>query len=214
MNSYFVNRKEAGIKLASRLLDYKKENAVVLAIPRGGVPVAAEVAKELDLPLDIVLARKIGHPDNKEYAIGAASMNHFFITDREDVPENYVMEEFKSIRKTLNEMNEKFKIHRPEISINKKTVILIDDGVATGNTLLATVKLLKLEKPAGIIIAVPVATRNAINKLSKESDDVVVLIRPDSFPSVGSFYQEFEQVTDDEVMKLLDSFSKVGAKIS
>lgn len=207
MYPLFTNRKDAGIKLASRLMKYKEDTGVVLAIPRGGVPVATEIARALSFPMDIVLARKIGHPNNKEYAIGAASLNEFFIKDRDDISEKYISDELEIIRATLKNMDEKFTGYRNKISIKSKTIIIVDDGIATGNTILATIRLLRFSQPDKIIVAVPVATKSAVKMLSKETDDVVVLHTADEFDSVGSFYEEFNQVSDEEVQRLLKSVS-------
>ena len=207
MYPLFTNRKDAGIKLASRLMKYKEDTGVVLAIPRGGVPVATEIARALSFPMDIVLARKIGHPNNKEYAIGAASLNEFFIKDRDDISEKYISDELEIIRATLKNMDEKFTGYRNKISIKSKTIIIVDDGIATGNTILATIRLLRFSQPDKIIVAVPVATKSAVKMLSKETDDVVVLHTTDQFDSVGSFYEEFNQVSDEEVQRLLKSVS-------
>lgn len=212
MNSHFTNRYDAGKKLASLLLEYKNDNGIVLAIPRGGVPVAAEIARALNFPLGIVLVRKIGHPTNKEYSIGAASLYDFFITDREGVTENYIADELKSVRTILNSMNESFNIDTPKLNLNKKTVVLVDDGVATGNTIVASVKLLKLQKPARLIIAVPVATKDAIKKMAKIADEVITIISPEYLPSIGSFYEEFEQASNEEVKQLLKELSQLKEK--
>jgi putative phosphoribosyl transferase len=200
----FKNRLEAGKMLAKKLKKYGHEKGVVLAIPRGGVPVAYEVAKELDLPIDLVLIKKIGHPGNKEYAIGAASLTDYIIIPHQGVSESYIEQELTRVRSRLKEMYAKFMGDTEPESLLGKTVIVIDDGIATGNTLLATVQVLKKSKPAKIIIAVPVASRDAVTRLSKVVDEVVVVMVPETFYGVGAFYEDFAQVDDDEVLHYLN----------
>jgi len=129
--------------LASKLNKYKKDDGVVLAIPRGGIPVAYAVAKELDFPLELVLIKKIGHPMNKEYAIGAAGLTDYFVVEHENVSQEYIDLQIELIHKRLKEMQNKFIGNAAPLSLKDKTVIIVDDGIATGNTLLQTIKLLK-----------------------------------------------------------------------
>jgi predicted phosphoribosyltransferase len=200
----FRNRSEAGVMLASKLRKYQNCPGIVLAVPRGGIPVACEVAKELGLPLEIVLTKKIGHPFNKEYAIGAASLYDYFVVAGEEITVDYLENELKRIRMRLKEMHEKFMNNKEPESLEGKTVIVIDDGVATGNTLLGTIRVLRKSHPAKIILAVPVASRTAIQKLSPEVEEVVSLIVPDHFAGVSAFYENFEQVNDQEALNLLN----------
>jgi len=206
----FIDRIDAGLQLALKLKKYKNDDGVVLAIPRGGVSVAYAVAKELDFPLEVILTKKIGHPLNKEYAIGAASMYDYFIVPHENVSEAYIENELKEVRSRLNEMYINFYGKMETENLEGKTVLVIDDGIATGNTLMATVSLLRKSKPGKIIIGVPVASKNAVEKLSKVVDDIVVILILNSFHGVGSFYKNFEQVSDDEVLLYLDQLKQVG----
>lgn len=200
----FQDRIEAGFILASRLKKFKHIKGVVLAVPRGGVPVAFIVARELGFPLDIVLTKKIGHPMNKEYAIGAASLVDYFVVSHDDVSIEYVLEEVQRVRNRLKEMQQKFMADRnPEI-LKGKTVILVDDGIATGNTLSGTVNLLRKSAVEKIIIAVPVASAEAVQILSKEADELIVLEIPETFYGVGAYYENFEQVTDEQVVYYLE----------
>ncbi len=199
----FKNRIEAGKLLAKKLVAYKDKEGVILAVPRGGVPLAAEVARELHLPLDIILVKKIGHPFNKEYAIGAAGMNDSFVIPHENVSDTYVNEEIQRIRIRLKEMQHQFLGEREPINLQNKTIIVIDDGIATGNTLLATIKILKKSMPSKIIIATPVVSRSAAQKLEVEVDELVSLMIPEYFNSVGGFYDDFRQVEDQEVIDCL-----------
>jgi putative phosphoribosyl transferase len=203
----FKDRLEAGKQLAGILKKYKNEPGVILAIPRGGVPVAYAVAKELEMPLELVFTKKIGHPDNKEYAIGAASLNDYFIVAQEGVTKDYIENELIKIRTRLNEMAQKFIKNKTPISIKGKTIILVDDGIATGNTLLATITLIKKSFPKKIVIAVPVASKRSYNQLSKEVDEIVVVIIPEIFHGVGEFYKDFNQVSDQKVIEFLDKIN-------
>ena len=205
----FYDRIEAGIKLAKKLKKYQKEDGIILAVPRGGVAVAYSVAKELDFPVQLILTKKIGHPNNAEYAIGAASLTDYFIVPHELVTEDYVHNELKKIRVRLKEMDDKFMKGEKNIDIENKTVIVIDDGIATGNTLMATVSILRKSKPAKIIIAAPVASPRAVDKLRNEVDDVVVLLMPYDFYGVGGYYENFKQVTDDEVIGYLKKIKEM-----
>jgi predicted phosphoribosyltransferase len=205
----FRDRKEAGFLLALKLKKYKDEPGIVLAVPRGGVPVAYEVAKELGFPIEVILTKKIGHPMNKEYAIGAASLSGYFILPHENVSEQYIQQEVKSIRSRLKEMYKIFMGDREPENLEGKTVIIIDDGIATGNTLLGTVNLLRKSNPGKIIIGVPVASESAVQKLSKEVDEVVAVLIPEEFYGVGAFYENFEQVSDKEVMFYLNKLREL-----
>lgn len=209
----FKDRLQAGAMLAAKLNKFKNENGIVLAIPRGGIPVAYAVAKELGYPLEVVLTKKIGHPMNKEYAIGAASLTDHFIIPHENVTQEYIDNELKKVRSRLKEMYHKFMGDKEPESISGKTVIVIDDGIATGNTLLGTVNVLRKSKPAKIIIGVPVASERAVEMLSDEVDEVIAVLVPEEFFGVGAFYEDFEQVSDEEVLYYLDKlkeFKKAG----
>ncbi|KAA9040609.1 phosphoribosyltransferase [Ginsengibacter hankyongi] len=205
----FRDRIEAGLLLAAKLRKYKNDPGIVLAVPRGGVPVAYEVAHELGFPIEVVLTKKIGHPMNKEYAIGAASLSGYFVLPHENVSDQYIENEVKNIQARLKEMYKLFMGDKEPEDLQGKTVIIIDDGIATGNTLLGTVNLLRKSKPAKIVIGVPVASRNAVQKLSKEVDEIVAVLIPEEFHGVGAFYENFEQVSDKEVMFYLDKLREL-----
>lgn len=195
--------------LAGKLKKYKGQPGIVLAVPRGGVPVAYEVAKALELPLEIILTKKIGHPMNKEYAIGAASLTEYFVIPHEEVTDEYIFHEVEKIQGKLKEMYEKFMGDKPPEPLEGKTVIVIDDGIATGNTLLGTVHVLKSSNPGKIVIAVPVASLQAVEKLSREVNEVVTILTPEEFYGVGSFYDDFSQVSDEEVLFYLDKWKNL-----
>jgi putative phosphoribosyl transferase len=205
----FRDREEAGLLLAAKLKKYKNDPAIVLAVPRGGVPVAYVVARELGFPIEVILTKKIGHPMNKEYAIGAASLTDYFIVPHNDVSGQYVEQELKRVRTRLKEMYKRFMGDEEPKSLEGKTVIVIDDGIATGNTLLGTVNVLQKSKPAKIVIGVPVASRSAVQKLAKEVDEVVAVLIPEEFYGVGAFYEDFDQVSDEEVMFYLDKLREL-----
>jgi predicted phosphoribosyltransferase len=205
----FRDRTEAGRLLAAKLIKYKDEPGVVLAVPRGGVPLAYIVATGLGFPLDIILTKKIGHPLQKEYAIGAASLSNYFVVPHKDVPDAYVQSELLAIRARLKEMYRKFMgDHAPE-DIAGKTVIVIDDGMATGNTLLGTIKLIRKGKPGKIVIGVPVASKEAVGKLAGLVDEVVAVLVPETFYGVGAFYENFHEVSDDEVSFYLEKLRRL-----
>ena len=200
----FKDRIEAGVLLAAKLKKYRNDTGVILAVPRGGVPVAYAVARELGFPIDVVLTKKVGHPMNKEYAIGAASLTDYFIIPHEKVSEQYIDQELKNIRIRLREMYKRFMGDKEPEKLEGKTVIVIDDGIATGNTILGTVHVLRKSNPRKIIIGVPVASDSAVRKLSKEVDEIVTVLIPEEFYGVGAFYEDFEEVSDEEVMFYLD----------
>ncbi|MCQ6958741.1 phosphoribosyltransferase [Mucilaginibacter aquariorum] len=205
----FKDRTAVGHLLAAKLGVYKTVPGVVLAVPCGGVPVAYYVAKELGLPLDLVLVKKIGHPNNKEYAIGAASLTDHVVVPQPDVPASYIEQELLRIRKRLAEMSRKFRGDAAAINLAGKTVIVIDDGAATGQTLLRTLSLIKKSQPAKVVVALPVASRPAMQILEKEADEVVVCLIPSDFYGVGAYYENFTEVSDDEVSYYLDKLNRL-----
>lgn len=202
----FKDRNDAGIQLAKNLLKYEKQNVVVLAIPRGGLPIGAIVAKELNVPLDVALTKKIGHPYQKEYAIGAVSLENIVLTDAVGVTKSYIEEETIRIRKKLKERHDQYYKNRLPRNLKDKTVIIVDDGIATGNTILVTTELVKTQNPTKIIVAIPVAPPSSIRKLEESPviDEVVCLETPYNFHAVGQFYEEFQQVSDQEAIELLE----------
>lgn len=205
----FSDRIEAGVLLAVKLEKFRNEPGVVLAVPKGGVPVAYAVAKELGFPIEVILTKKIGHPLNKEYAIGAASLTDHFIIPHENVSEEYIRGELKDIRRRLKEMYTRYMGDKEPENLKGKTVIVVDDGMATGNTMMATVNVLRKSNPGKIVIAVPVASRSAVQQLSKEVDEVVVVLVPEEFYGVGAFYEDFRDVNDGVAMFYLDKLREL-----
>jgi predicted phosphoribosyltransferase len=196
----FKDRTDAGIALALKLKKYKGKDGVILAIPRGGVPVAAVLARELGMPMEVLLSKKIGHPLNPEYAIGAVSMEDRVITPHPDVDQEYIEKETVRIRKKLAENHHRFMGEKQSVPLDDKIVIIVDDGIATGNTLLSTLPMIRKQKPKKIIIAVPVAPGGAVLRLSRAVNEMVVALIPDAFYGVGGFYEDFRQVSDEEVV--------------
>lgn len=205
----FKDRTEAGRLLATKLKKYKDDAGVVLAVPRGGVPVAYQVVRELGFPLEVVLTKKIGHPNHKEYAIGAASLSDYFVIPHRNVPPEYIERELVAIRARLKEMHQKFMGDAPAENIKGKTVIIIDDGIATGNTILGTIRLIRQGQPGKIVVGSPVASKEAVQKLAKEVEEVVTVLVPEEFYGVGACYQNFNEVSDEEVMFYLEKLSRL-----
>ena len=199
----FQDRIDAGLALCQHLHHYKNVDGVTLAVPRGGVPVALPVAKILQLPLELILSKKIGHPMHKEFAIGAVSLTGQVIAPNAFASDEYIQQETLHIREQLRAMYKKFMGNKQPTPLKGKVVIIIDDGVATGHTLLSTIDMIKHEDPKKIVIAVPVASRQAAQKLSVEVDEFVCVWIPSHFRSVGEFYADFAQVSDEEVIEML-----------
>jgi len=201
----FQDRTDAGIQLAEKLTFYKNRDVVVLAIPRGGLPLGAIVAKALNAPLDVALIKKIGHPNNKEYAIGAVSLESVITSDTVNIPKRYIEEETSQIRDLLTQRYKQYYKEGKPHDLMDKVVIIVDDGIATGNTLLATVELIHKHKPKAIVVAIPVAPPSSLNKLedSPHVNEVICLETPYNFMAVGQFYEEFDAVSDQEAIEIL-----------
>lgn len=207
----FTNRYEAGRLLAEELISYKGKNAIILAVPRGGLPIGAVLAKQLRLPLEVVLIKKIGHPFNKEYAIGAVSLTNIILDKQAaDISLDYILEETHKLRAILTERHKRFYKTRKPGKIKNKIAIIVDDGIATGNTILATAQFVYEESPSKVIVAVPVAPRSTILKLTSSAyiDEVICLEQPPDFRGVGEFYEDFDQVSDEEAINLFNMLSK------
>lgn len=207
----FKNREEAGQLLAERLIKFKnKKNTVVLAIPRGGVVVGYSVAKKLVLPLDIVVVKKIGAPLNPELAIGAVGPDKTVFWDRDLIRELGISEEVQQAELDLidavrTKRENMFRKQRKPVALSGKTVLLVDDGVATGATIFAAQKYLKKKKIAKVILAVPVIAKGTLQIVAKLFDTVISLRIPTDFEAVGQFYKEFPQISDDIVIKILSN---------
>ena len=201
----FKDRFDAGRQLAKALQHYKNRDGVILAVPRGGVEIGYIVAKELELPLEIVLSKKIGHPHHSEFAIGAVSLEGRVVTERSDVSDEYIEQETGRLRHLLRERYKKYYGERKPANLEDKIVIVVDDGIATGNTLLSTIELIRHHNPRWVVVAVPVAPPDSLRHIeeAKGVDEVVCLLSPRDFYAVGQFYENFDQVEDKEVIRLL-----------
>lgn len=200
----FANRTEAGKLLSEKLLQYKGTDAVVLAIPRGGVPVGYEIAKRLQLPLGILLSKKIGHPSNKEYAVGSVSLDSVIVNERIQLPEDYIENEIVRLRELLLEKQLLYMGNENFPGVEGKNVIVVDDGIATGNTVLVSIAMLRKKNAKKIIIAVPVVPSDNVEVFQQKADEFVFLLAPYYFEAVGAFYEVFGQVEDEEVIRLLN----------
>ncbi len=209
----FRNRSEAGRKLAKALASYKDQQPVVLALPRGGVPVAAEVASVLDAPLDLILVRKIGVPVQPELAMGAVVDGGTpVIVRNEDVIALARIDdaEFKAICDSelaeIERRRQNFLGNRERVDISGRVTIVIDDGVATGATTRAALRATRMRNPKKLVLAVPVAPSDSLAALRSEADDVVCLEDHEFFMAIGAYYADFNQVADVEVIELLKRF--------
>jgi putative phosphoribosyl transferase len=209
MKAQFFNRTEAGKFLAENLSAYSNRNDVlVLALPRGGVPVAAEIAKRLNAPLDVFVVRKLGVPDHAELAMGAIASGGVRVVNQ-DVVEALRIPEIVSDAVAAQEQEELARRERayrddlPAPDVEGKTVILVDDGIATGSTMLAAVAALRQLKAARIVVAAPVIAGLTYYQIRRAADDVAAVMVPEVFYGVGQWYEDFSQTTDDEVRQLL-----------
>ncbi len=204
----FVNRRDAGKRLAAKLRAYhKRADVLVLGIPRGGIVVAAEIARALDAPLDVFIARKIGAPCNEELAIGALAQDGAVFLDDALIDELHLSDrQVQDARAAQQkEIERRLKLYRgarPPLNVQNKIVIVADDGVATGATTIAALRALRQRQPTRLILAIPVAPRQVAPLLRAECDELIILDTPEPFNAVGYFYEDFEQVTDNEVIAL------------
>jgi putative phosphoribosyl transferase len=205
----FEDRVDAGRRLASELGGYAgRKDVIVLGIPRGGIPVAFEVAQVLKAPLDIFVSRKLGVPGQEELAFGALATGGVQVLDRELIKElNISKREIDQIAATVKRESERreriYRGSRRPLKVEGKTVLLIDDGIATGSSMRAAIDALRQMGPAQIVVAVPVAPLHTCNRLRSEVDDLVCLYAPESFYAIGQFYSDFSQVADEEVTDLI-----------
>jgi len=203
----FRDRDEAAHLLAERLTDYRGRHPLILAIPRGAVPMGAILADALDGELDVVLVHKLGAPGNPEFAIGSVDeAGHVELTDYAHgmrLDPGYVDRETRSQKEVLKDRRKRYTPVRPPIDPAGRVVIVVDDGIATGATLMAALKAVRAKKPARLVAAVGVAPPETLTRMQKEADEVVCLRTPRDFFAVGQFFASFPQVSDEEVIRML-----------
>ena len=206
---YFKDRKDAGEKLAHILKKYKDKNVVIYALPRGGVVTAKEISRYLHAPLDLIITRKIGHPESPEYAIAATAENGYILGEEgeiESLGREWLEKEMEKEKLEAKRRREKYLQGRETIDVKGKIAILVDDGIATGLTMRVAIMELKHRNPKKIVVAIPVIPTRTAEILSKEADEVVALdIPPENefLGAVGAYYNEFSQISDDEVIEIL-----------
>lgn len=213
----FENRIHAGQQLASELMEYaNRDDVLVLALPRGGVPVGYEVAQALHAPLDVFLVRKLGVPGHEELAFGALASGGVRVLNRSVIRSAEVSDaEIEATVKTeLRELERRERAYRDELpppQVEGKTVILVDDGLATGASMRASLLALREQNPARIVVAVPAASAETCDEFRNQVDDIVCAMTPEPFYAVGLWYRDFSQTTDDEVRDLLTRASQAKA---
>lgn len=205
----FKDRVDAGRRLAEALSEYRGKDVVVLGIPRGGVVVANEVADALGAPLDVVVTRKIEAPGEPEYALGAVTQDGDVMMDRAAAESlgatpAYLDEQVRKKREEVRERMQRFRGEEPYPKLEGKTVVIVDDGIATGSSMSAAVLTVRKMKPKEVVVAVPVAPADAVETLSQDGYRVVCLETPGPFLAIGEFYGDFEQVEDGEVKRILE----------
>ncbi|MBW6409369.1 phosphoribosyltransferase [Clostridium weizhouense] len=209
----FIDRKDAGEQLSINLKKFKDENPIVLAIPRGGIITAYETIKKFKFEWDLIIPRKISLPYNKEVAIGAVSLDGTYLLDERyidmlNISKEYIQNEmFQQIDEIKKKLN-KYKGNENFPDVKNKTVIIIDDGIATGFTIQAAIKSIKKHDAKKIILAIPIAPQNTISMLEKIVDEVICLFIPYDFYAVGSYYENFEQTTDEEIFNVINELKK------
>ena len=207
----FRDRHDAGRRLAERLTKYAgRDDVVVLALPRGGVPVGFEVARALDAPLDVMVVRKLGVPGQEELAMGAIASGGVRVLNEEVIqmlhlPDESIARVAASESDELERRETAYRGDRPMPELEGRTVILVDDGVATGSTIRAAIAALREQRPGRLVVAVPTAPPEVCELLRQEADELICLLSPENFMAISIWYDEFGQVEDDEVRSLLDA---------
>ena len=207
-DALFQDRRDAGRQLAAALASYRKNEPVVLALPRGGVPVAYEVARALNAPLDVFLVRKLGVPGHEELAMGAIASGGVRVVNEEivaaaGIEEQQIEAVAKRERAELERRERTYRGARDPVDVEGKTAIVVDDGLATGATMRAAVAALRSMAPEMVVVGVPTAAPPVRDDLARRADEVVCVIAPEPFGAVGFWYEDFAQTTDDEIRTLL-----------
>jgi putative phosphoribosyl transferase len=211
----FQDRTDAGRELAAKLRDHAdRSDVLVLALPRGGVPVAAVVAEELNAPLDVFVVRKLGVPFQPELAMGAIATGSVRVLNEDvvrmlNIPDDVIDQVTTRERRELERRERDYRGDRPPANVHGKTVILIDDGLATGSTMRAAVAALRQQGPAKIVVAVPVGAGETCDELRSLADEIICARAPEPFHAVGMWYDDFSQTTDQEVHEILEKSATV-----
>ena len=216
----FLDRREAGQRLAAALMRFRDKRPVVLALPRGGVPVGFEIATALNALLDVVLVRKIGHPWSPELAVGALAEGEppeRFIDEATvaelNVSLTYLHQETARQTQEIEHRRQRYRADRPQLDVRNRTAILVDDGIATGATMQAALRSVRNRNPHALVLAVPVAPASTLAALRPEVEEIVCLESPDDFGAVGSFYANFRPIEDAVVIDLLQRATKQPQEI-
>lgn len=209
METPFRDRTEAGQQLGELLSPYAgRDDVLILALPRGGIPVALAVARALDVPMDILNVRKLGYPGQEELAMGAIATGGIRVVNDEvvrmlQIPQDVIDRAAEEESHELERREQVYRGGRPPPDLQGRTVILIDDGIATGSTIRAAIAAVRQQGPARVVVAIPVAPAEVCEQLRREADEVVCLRAPEAFLAIGLFYESFPQLTDEEVRQLL-----------
>ncbi|MBM3933442.1 MAG: phosphoribosyltransferase [SAR202 cluster bacterium] len=222
MTLLFRDREEAGRVLGDRLVEMgvpNREEVIVLGLPNGGVPVAYEVARELGCQLDIILVRKLGVPGNDDLAMGAVALGGMRViydpvVRRLDLDESVIDRVTQDEMEEIERREQDYRRNLPPADLKGRTVVIVDDGLATGSTMKVAINVARREQPRRVFVAVPVGTADAVDELQAYADDVVCLHTPEPFISIGNWYQDFHQVPDENVRRLLDTAARSNGLLS
>lgn len=202
---FFRNRRDAGNQLAEKLTVNQPENTVVLALPRGGVPLAIEISKRHSIPFDVVHAKKIVHPLQREFAIGAiAEKGEPILNTEVDVEQTWIDQEVHRVREEIARRRDLYDTFLEQEPLEEKEIILVDDGIATGMTMFAAIEAIKNQQPNKITVAVPIIPEDTYNHLKTLVDDIIYIEVPEQFlGAVGAYYQQFPQISDEEIPTMI-----------
>lgn len=202
---FFRDRRDAGNQLAEKLTINQPENSVVLALPRGGIPLAIEISKRHSIPFDVVHAKKIVHPLQTEFAIGAiAEKGEPILNTEVDVEQTWIDQEVHRVREEIARRRDLYDTFLEQESLDKKEIILVDDGIATGMTMFAAIEAVKNQQPNKITVAVPIIPEDTYNHLKTLVDDIIYIEVPEQFlGAVGAYYQQFPQISDEEIPTMI-----------